>query len=150
MLRSVVDQTVCYTATLIDGLVVARSGFNHSINYRSAMLFGVPRLVDDAEEKTAALAAIVDHILPGRSREIRANTDLELRSTRVLAMPIDEFSVKTRVGDPHDDEEDLDADTWAGVVPMSIAFGAPYASGDLRADLDEVPASVRTRAEFAV
>ncbi|MEZ5179548.1 MAG: pyridoxamine 5'-phosphate oxidase family protein [Acidimicrobiales bacterium] len=92
MLRSATSQTVCFTATIVDGLVVARSAFHHSLNYRSAVVLGVPRRVEDPDEQRAALDAIVDHVLPGRPAEVRAHHDTEVRTTRVLALAIDEAS----------------------------------------------------------
>ncbi|MCU1392773.1 MAG: hypothetical protein JWM34_1201 [Ilumatobacteraceae bacterium] len=144
MLRSATDQTVCYTATLVDGLVVARSAFHHSMNYRSVVVLGVPRKVTDGDEKLAALDAVVDHVLPGRSGEVRPHTDKEVRATSVLALSIDEASAKVRTGDPSDDDEDMAGDTWAGLVPMHVHFGAAVPAGDLRAGIP-VPASVYGR-----
>ncbi|MCU1368668.1 MAG: hypothetical protein JWN39_4307 [Ilumatobacteraceae bacterium] len=142
MLRSATDQTICYTATLIDGLVVARSAFHHSMNYRSVVVLGVPRRVTEADEKLAALNAVVDHVLPGRSSEVRDHTDKELRATSVLALSIDEASAKLRTGDPADDDEDMLGDVWAGVVPMHVHFGAPVAAADLRAGIAAPPSAL--------
>ncbi|MCU1400381.1 MAG: hypothetical protein JWN62_3490 [Acidimicrobiales bacterium] len=144
MLRTAADQTVCYTATLIDGLVVARSAFHHSMNYRSVVVIGVPRRVTEANEKVTALNAVVDHVLPGRSGEVRDHTDKELRATAVLALSIDEASAKLRTGDPSDDDEDMRGDAWAGIVPMHVHFGAPVPAEDLRAGI-AAPPSARGR-----
>lgn len=142
MLRSATGQTVCFTATLVDGLVVARSAFHHSMNYRSAVVLGVPRLVDDPEEKVRALDAIVDHVLPGRPGEVRGHHDVEVRTTRVLALAIDEASAKVRTGGPVDEEADLAGDAWAGVVPVHLAYGEPIPADDLHPDGHAIPPSV--------
>lgn len=131
MLRSIVDNPVCLTVTLIDGLVVARSGFHSSMNYRSVMLMGKPRLVESDEERALALDAIVDHVIPGRVADLRGHTRVELRQTTVLALPIIEGSAKVRVGDPVDDEADLSGNAWAGIVPLALVAGAPSDAGDL-------------------
>jgi nitroimidazol reductase NimA-like FMN-containing flavoprotein (pyridoxamine 5'-phosphate oxidase superfamily) len=144
MLRSATGQTVCFTATLVDGLVVARSAFHHSMNYRSAVVLGVPRLVDDPAEKVEALDALVDRVVPGRSAEVRSHLDVEVRTTRVLALAIDEASAKVRTGDPIDEPDDLAGDAWAGVIPVHLGYGAPVPAADLRPELHAaVPASVR-------
>ena len=131
MLRSIVGNPVCLTVTLIDGLVVARSGFHSSMNYRSVMLLGSPRLVESDEERAVALDAIVDHVMPGRVADLRRPTRVELRQTQVLALPITEGAAKVRIGDPIDDEADLSGDAWAGVVPLGLRAGEPVASQDL-------------------
>lgn len=146
MLRSAATQTVCFTATIVDGLVVARSAFHHSMNYRSVVVIGVPRLVDDPDEKAGALDAIVDHVLAGRPQEVRGHHEVEVRTTRVLALGIEEASVKVRTGGPVDDEDDLSGDAWAGVVPVRLAFGEPEPVDELPAHRREPPASVRARA----
>lgn len=142
MLRAATGASVCFTATIVDGLVVARSAFHHSMNYRSVVVLGVPRLVDDPEEKVRALDAIVDHVIAGRPQEVRGHHDVEVRTTRVLALAIDEASAKVRTGGPIDDEADLAGDAWAGVVPVQLAFGAPVPADDLRPDRQAIPASV--------
>ncbi|MDE2575460.1 MAG: pyridoxamine 5'-phosphate oxidase family protein [Rhodospirillales bacterium] len=116
---------VCLTATLIDGYVLARSGFHHSVNYRSVMCFGTARLVEATEEKTAALKGFVDRLFPGRWDTLRPPTAQELKATAVLAMPIREAAAKMRSGPPGDDPEDLTWPAWAGVLPLHIAPGAP-------------------------
>jgi nitroimidazol reductase NimA-like FMN-containing flavoprotein (pyridoxamine 5'-phosphate oxidase superfamily) len=121
----------CVTATLLDGLVLARSAFHHSVNYRSVCIFGKASLVTDEAEKTAALTALVEHVLAGRSTDARPPTLSELRSTTVLRLPIVEASAKVRVGPPIDDAEDLSLDVWAGVLPLSTAVGGPIPAPDL-------------------
>lgn len=133
---------VCCTITLVDGLVVARSGFSSSMNYRSVMVFGTARAVTDGDERRRALDAIVDHVLPGRSRELRAPTVKELAATKVIALPLGEASAKVRTGDPVDDPGDLGAATWAGVIPLMILPGPPVPAADLRPGVP-VPPSVQ-------
>ncbi len=111
---------VCLTVTLVDGLVLARSAFHHSINYRSVVVLGKAGLVTDPEEKNAALEALTEHIVPGRWADVRWPNALELKATTVLRLPIDEASAKIRTGDPVDDEEDYSMDVWAGVLPLRI------------------------------
>jgi nitroimidazol reductase NimA-like FMN-containing flavoprotein (pyridoxamine 5'-phosphate oxidase superfamily) len=109
---------VCLTVSLIDGLVLARAAMHHSANYRSAMLIGRARVVDDETEKRTALQAVVEHIVPGRWKDVRAPTENELKATAVLAIPIEEASAKLRIGGPLDEEEDYALPTWAGVIPL--------------------------------
>ena len=116
-------QQVCVTVTLLDGLVCARAVFHHSMNYRSAVILGVARLVTEATEKLAALRAVTDHLVPGRWEHTRAPSRKELAATAVLALPLDEASVKVRSGGPKDDQEDYDSGIWAGVLPAALAFG---------------------------
>ncbi|MCW3473618.1 pyridoxamine 5'-phosphate oxidase family protein [Limobrevibacterium gyesilva] len=115
----------CLTATLIDGYVLARSAFHHSINYRSVMCFGRPRLVADPEEKLAALAGFVNRLFPGRWDALRPVTEQEIKATSVLAMELTEASAKIRSGPPGDDEDDLTWPIWGGVLPVHLAAGAP-------------------------
>ncbi|MEA3078341.1 MAG: uncharacterized protein QOF60_3249 [Actinomycetota bacterium] len=115
----------CVTVTLLDGLVLARSAFHHSMNYRSVMLFGSAELVTDGDEKLSALLAIVDHMEPGRSAACRPPTESELRSTLVVRFPIDEGSAKVRTGGPIDDAEDVALPHWAGVIPLALVRGEP-------------------------
>ncbi|HKP68432.1 MAG TPA: pyridoxamine 5'-phosphate oxidase family protein, partial [Pyrinomonadaceae bacterium] len=122
---------VCVTVTLIDGLVLARSAFHHSINYRSVVILGTATLVEDADEKAKALEAVTEHIVPGRWAEVRWPTELELKATSVLRVPIVESSAKVRTGDPKDDEEDYAMDVWAGVLPLTLTPGEPIADGRL-------------------
>jgi nitroimidazol reductase NimA-like FMN-containing flavoprotein (pyridoxamine 5'-phosphate oxidase superfamily) len=126
MLRNL-DQgiPVCITVTLLDGLVLARSIFNHSMNYRSVVILGTATLVDDPAEKLAALRVLSEHILPHRWDDVREPNEKELKATSVLTIPIDEFSAKVRVGPPVDDEEDYSFPTWAGVIPLEMTPGAP-------------------------
>ncbi|MFN0028126.1 MAG: pyridoxamine 5'-phosphate oxidase family protein [Acidimicrobiales bacterium] len=131
---------VSLAVTHVDGLVLARSAFHHSINYRSVVLFGRAREVTDVTEKSAALDAIVDHIVPGRRAFLRANTAKELAGTSVLAMGLEEASTKTRVGPPVDDAEDMEADVWAGVLPLEMTPGTPLPDVD---NVGELPDHVR-------
>jgi nitroimidazol reductase NimA-like FMN-containing flavoprotein (pyridoxamine 5'-phosphate oxidase superfamily) len=118
---------VCVTVTLVDGLVLARSAFHHSMNYRSVMAIGRTRPVTDPDEKEAALRALVEHIVPGRSAEIRGADRRELAATAVLALPLDEVSAKVRTGPPKDDDADYDLPIWAGVLPLALTPGEPAA-----------------------
>ena len=142
MLRTIRDGAdVCVTVTLVDGLVLARSVFHHSMNYRSVMVFGAPREVTEPDEKLRALEAITEHVARGRWADARPPNDMELRGTTVLAVEIDEASAKARRGPPGDDEEDYDLPVWAGVVPVRTAFGAAEADPQLPAAI-EAPAYV--------
>jgi nitroimidazol reductase NimA-like FMN-containing flavoprotein (pyridoxamine 5'-phosphate oxidase superfamily) len=114
------DVQVCVTVTLLDGLVLARSVFNHSINYRSVVVLGTATIVED-DEKAVALKAFTEHIAPGRWDEARQPTELELKATWILWLPLSETSAKVRSGPPEDDPEDLDFPAWAGVVPVHLA-----------------------------
>lgn len=116
---------VCITVTLLDGFVLARSVFNHSMNYRSVVILGQATLVDDPAEKLEALRTLSEHILPGRWADSRGPNERELKATSVLRVPIEEFSAKVRTGPPIDDEEDYAFPTWAGVVPLEIKAGTP-------------------------
>ena len=118
----------------MDGLVLARSTFHHSINYRSVVLFGNGETVDDPTEKAAVLDALVEHLVPGRNADARAARDDELRKTLVIRLPIDEASAKIRTGGPIDDEEDLALPIWAGVVPLTLTAGPPIDAEDLSSD----------------
>jgi uncharacterized protein len=121
----------CLTVTLIDGLVLARSAFHHSINYRSVVVFGEARAVADPAERLVALAAFTDKLVPGRWGEVRPPSAKELKGTRALAMSLDEASAKLRRGPPVDDDEDHELDVWAGVIPLRLAAGAPLADPQL-------------------
>ena len=127
----------CVTITLLDGLVLARSAFHHSMDYRCVVLFGAMEDVTDRAEKHAATVALVDHLAPGRSAEARLPTDAELDATRFLRLPIVEGSVKVREGGPVDDEADLSWPVWAGQVPLRSVFGEPVP--DLAGDPRPVP-----------
>jgi uncharacterized protein len=134
---------VCITVTLLEGLVLARSIFNHSMNYRSVVILGKATLVDDPEEKLAALRILSEHILPGRWKDSRQPNERELKATSVLRVPIEEFSAKVRLGPPVDDEEDYAFPTWAGVVPLEMVAGKPIDDARLLPG-KEVPAYVRS------
>ena len=126
MLRNLAQGVdVCVTVTLVDGLVLARSAFHHSINYRSVVVLGKATLVEDADEKNKALEALTEHIVPNRWADVRWPTELELKATSVLKLAIEEASAKIRTGDPKDDEEDYAMDVWAGVLPLSLSTGEP-------------------------
>lgn len=125
MLRSLSGAQVCVTITLLDGLVLARSAFHHSMNYRSVVLLGEAVKVDDPAEKERAFDVIVDHVLPGRSQVARATNASELRTTLVLRVPIQEGSAKVRTGGAIDEDDDLDLPVWAGVIPLVLTPGAP-------------------------
>ena len=116
---------VCVTVTLVDGLVLARSAFHHSINYRSVVVFGRARLVESEEEKGSALEAFTEHIMRGRWAEVRWPTPEETAATTVVALPLGEASAKVRTGPPIDDEEDYELPVWAGVLPLRVEPGAP-------------------------
>ncbi len=142
MLRNLANGIdVCVTVTLIDGLVLARSAFHHSINYRSVVILGNAELVENAEEKDKALEAFTEHIIPGRWAEVRWPTKLELKATSVLKLPIEEASAKVRIGDPKEDEEDYAMDVWAGVIPLTVSSGEPIPDTKLRSGI-EPPAHV--------
>jgi nitroimidazol reductase NimA-like FMN-containing flavoprotein (pyridoxamine 5'-phosphate oxidase superfamily) len=138
MLRSL-DRgiAVCVTVTLLDGLVLARSVFNHSMNYRSVVILGTATLVDDPAEKIAALRALSEHILPSRWDDSRQPNEKELKATSVLRIPIQEFSAKVRVGPPIDDEEDMSFPTWAGVIPLTMTVESPIADEGCQRELPE-------------
>jgi uncharacterized protein len=137
MLRQLKESVpVCVTVTLLDGLVLARSVFNHSMNYRSVVILGKATLVEDPQEKLAALQSISEHIIPGRWADARQPNERELKQTSVLRLPIEEFSAKVRTGPPIDDEEDYSFPTWAGVVPLEMIAGAPI--NDPRLDVRTV------------
>ena len=142
MLRSLDEGIdVCLTVTLVDGLVLARSAFHHSINYRSVVIFGIARLVEDPAEKLNALHAFTDHIVHDRWQDVRPPTDSELRATTVLKIPLEEVSAKVRTGPPLDDEEDYALSVWAGVVPLTVTAGVPI--DDERLNGIEAPDYVR-------
>jgi nitroimidazol reductase NimA-like FMN-containing flavoprotein (pyridoxamine 5'-phosphate oxidase superfamily) len=124
---------VCVTVTLVDGLVLARSAFHHSINYRSVVVFGRARVVESEEEKSAALEAFTEHVMPGRWADVRWPNAQELAATTVLALPLAEASAKIRTGPPIDDEEDYQLAVWAGVLPLGVEPRAPEADPRLHA-----------------
>lgn len=116
---------VCITVTLLDGLVLARSIFNHSMNYRSVVVLGTATAIENREEKLAALQSLSEHILPGRWKDTRHPNEQELKATSILQLPIQEFSAKVRQGPVIDDEEDYSFPTWAGIIPLSMVGQAP-------------------------
>lgn len=133
---------ICATVTLLDGLVLARSAFHHSMNYRSVVVMGTAEVVDDPDEKSAALHVFVERMVPGRQAMIRQNTVKEIQGTGVLRVALDKASAKVREGGPIDDDEDYELPIWAGVVPVTETFGAPV--GDDRSpDGVDVPDNVR-------
>ena len=132
------DQPVCLTVTRLDGLVLARSGFEHSVNHASAMLFGTPHLVSDPKDKERHLKAMFDHIYPSRWEQLRPMTDLELRATAVIGMDIAEASVKTRTGPSDEPDEDRAWPIWAGTLPISWQTAHAEADADNLAPLPEV------------
>ena len=133
-LRAGVD--VCVTVTLVDALVLARSAFHNSINYRSVVVFGRARAVEDETEKLTALHAFTEHVAPGRWAEVRQPTSNELKATAVLALPLAEGSAKVRTGPPLDDEADYALPIWAGELPLRLATGEPVADPRLPAGLE--------------
>lgn len=136
MLRNLANGIeVCVTVTLVDGLVLARSAFHHSVNYRSVMIFGRAQTVEDEDEKYRALHALTEHIVPHRWDDVRLPNSKELKATTVLRLPIEEASAKIRTRSPVDDEEDYDLNVWAGVIPLKIAAGAPENDARLKADI---------------
>ena len=133
----------CLTVTVVDGLVLARSAFHHSMNYRSVMLFGRPEAVADAAEKRRAALAIVEHMVPGRAADTREPTDSELRSTLVVRLPVAEGSAKVRQGGPADDDADLGLSHWAGQIPLRLSALDPVGDAPPGAVAVPVPAYVR-------
>jgi len=132
---------VCVTVTLIDGLVLARSAFHHSMNYRSVVVFGRAQVIDGREEKLAALRALSEHMIRGRWDYVREPNEQELQQTTVLSVPLKEASAKIRTGQPIDDDKDYDLPIWAGILPLRISTESPVADPRLRMDL-EIPAHV--------
>jgi hypothetical protein len=130
---------VCVTVTLVDGLVLARSAFHHSINYRSVVIFGKAKLIDDEADKMNALRAFTEHLVPNRWAEIRPPTPNELKATTVLALPLEEASAKVRIGDPVDDEEDYAMNVWAGVIPLRFIAEEPINDARLKNEIEAPP-----------
>ena len=130
---------VCVTASLFDGWVMARSGFNHSANYRSVMCFGTARALIDPAEKEQALAGFMEKRFPGRWGKLRPVNHQELKATLVLTMPIEEVSAKVRTGPPHDDPEDLAWPVWAGVLPVLLGYAAPVPAPDMPPGVTDAP-----------
>lgn len=139
--------TVCVTVTELDGLVAGRSAFHHSMNYRSAVVIGAARLVDDPTERARALDLLVDHMIPGRSATLRPSTRKELAATAVIAVPLAEASMKVRSGGPIDEPADVEAGVWGGHIPLRSTSSGPVSGPDSHHD---VPADVTRRAaEFS-
>jgi nitroimidazol reductase NimA-like FMN-containing flavoprotein (pyridoxamine 5'-phosphate oxidase superfamily) len=130
---------VCVTVTLVDGLVMARSAFHHSMNYRSVVVLGTATAVEDEGEKREALRTIVEHVAPGRWAQAREPNATELKATSVLRLPIEEASAKIRTGPPVDDEEDYALPVWAGVIPLRLVAQAPVADARLHAEAPAPP-----------
>lgn len=127
---------VCLTVTLVDGLVLARSAFHHSINYRSVVVFGQATVVSGREDKLAALFALSEHFIPGRWDEVRGPSEPELMATTVLTLRLEEVSAKVRTGPPIDDEEDYGLPVWAGVIPFELSVGSPIADPRLPQNIE--------------
>ncbi|MEZ0580099.1 pyridoxamine 5'-phosphate oxidase family protein [Nocardioides sp. MH1] len=143
-LRTAITTDVCVTVTELDGLVASRCAFGHSMNYRSAVVIGRARLVDDARERQHALDLIVDHMIPGRAATLRASTRKELAATAVLALPLREASMKERTGGPVDEDDDVATGVWGGHIPLRRVALRPVSGPDSHQD---VPADVLSRAE---
>jgi nitroimidazol reductase NimA-like FMN-containing flavoprotein (pyridoxamine 5'-phosphate oxidase superfamily) len=136
MLRSVgAGVEVCVEVTVIDALVLARSAFHHSMNYRSVVIFGTATMIEAQDEKVAALRALSEHMIPGRWDDVRQPNDAELQQTTVLSIPLTEVSAKIRSGPPLDDEEDYELPIWAGVIPLRLSADAPVADSKLKSNL---------------
>ncbi len=148
MLRASIDAEVCVTITLLDGLVLARSAFHHSMNYRAVVLLGVATKVIDEAAKRHAFEVIVEHVMPGRTQEARAANDSELRATLVLQLAIEEGSAKVRTGGPVDDADDMDLPVWAGVVPLRLTPSRPIQDPQ-QTQLLPVPVVRSTRSDGA-
>jgi uncharacterized protein len=139
---------VCVTVTLVDGLVLARSAFHHSINYRSVVILGAATMVAAAEQKMTALRAFTEHVIPGRWDDVREPNEQELKGTSVLALPLLEVSAKVRTGPPKDDEEDMAIPVWAGELPLRITAGSPVDDPQLSAGVSP-PAYVTSYSRHA-
>ena len=125
----------CVTITHLDGLVLARSAFNSSMNYRSLMVFGTARLISDEEEKKRSFDTLVEHLLPGRLADLRESTRKELNATSLLSLPLETFSIKSSNGPPDDARRDVDTPIWAGVIPLELKAGEPVSAPDMVADI---------------
>ncbi|MGA2860971.1 MAG: pyridoxamine 5'-phosphate oxidase family protein [Steroidobacteraceae bacterium] len=146
MLRTLTQGVpVCITITLLDGLVLARSAFHHSLNYRSVVVIGNARLVGDKDEKMRALHLITNHVVPRRWEEVRSPNELELRQSSVLALPLAEVSAKIRSGPPVDDDADYSLSVWAGVVPIKTQLGTPMNDGRVLTDIPDIDLARFTR-----
>ncbi len=139
---------VCVTVTLVDGLVLARSAFHHSMNYRSVVILGTAHAIEDPAEKTRALEAFTNHIMPGRWDAVRPVRDAEVKATTVLKLPLKEMSAKIRTGPPKDEPEDYELPIWAGVLPLALKAGDPIADAKLP-DEAVMPAILKTYSRAA-
>ena len=136
MLRSMKrGAEICVTTAIVDGLVVARSPFHNSMNYRSVVVYGTPRFVEDPEEQSAAFEAITEHVVPGRWGDSRPPNEKESKGTLIVAITLDEASAKVREGGPSDEPEDYDLPFWAGVLPISTRYGSPIVDEKLTVDV---------------
>jgi len=143
MLRTLSEGVpVCVTVTLVDGLVLARSAFHHSVNYRSVVMLGAARLVEDPAEKMEALRLFTEHVMKGRWDEVRWPTEQEMKATTVLALPLEEVSAKVRTGGPVDDEADYTLPVWAGVLPLEMVPQEPIADPQRKVD-QPLPAYIK-------
>jgi nitroimidazol reductase NimA-like FMN-containing flavoprotein (pyridoxamine 5'-phosphate oxidase superfamily) len=149
IVKATPHEPVCLTVTLIDGLVAARSGFHHSVNYRSAVVHGLARAVKDAQEHDHALQLITEHLLPGRYDEIRPMTPQERKATGVVALTIEAASAKVRDGGPVDDAEDEHLGLWGGVLPVTTAIGRGVPDSWTPQGMGEPASLARARAKFA-
>lgn len=138
---------VCIAVTLVDGLVLARSAFHHSVNYRSVVVFGRASMVEEHEAKLAALFAFSEHVIPGRWNDVRKPTEQELKATTVLSLPLLEVSAKVRTGPPIDDEADYALDVWAGVLPLRMTAGEPINDPRLSEDIEPPAYTLKYRRE---
>jgi uncharacterized protein len=138
---------VCLTITVVDGLVLARSAFHHSMNYRSVVIFGRAELVEEREAKLAALLAFSEHVIPGRWDDVRPPSEQELKATTVLALPLVEVSAKVRSGPPLDDEDDYTLNVWAGVIPLKIVAGEPISDPRLPERIEPPPYALSYKRE---
>jgi nitroimidazol reductase NimA-like FMN-containing flavoprotein (pyridoxamine 5'-phosphate oxidase superfamily) len=143
-LRAALDSPVCVTVTHVDGVVLARSAFHHSINYRSAMIYGTARIVDDPGERLDGLRAITEQLAPGQWDVVRLPDRKELAKTAVVALSLEEASVKVRQGPPNDDEDDYTLPVWAGVLPLTVSWGAPEPDPRLAPGIS-IPAHISDR-----
>jgi len=148
MLRTLVQGIdVCIAVTLVDGLVLARSAFHHSVNYRSVVIFGRAAMVEEKEAKLAALFAFSEHVIPGRWNDVREPTEQELKATTVLSLPLLEVSAKVRTGPPIDDEEDYALNVWAGVLPLRMIAGEPINDPRLPTSIEPPAYTIKYRRE---
>jgi hypothetical protein len=130
---------ICITVTVLDGIVLARSAFNMSMNYRAVVIHGHARLVSDPDERMKAFRALMEHVVPGHWDDVRPPNDVELRQTLVTAIKLDEASAKVSTGPPQDEPEDLDLPVWAGVIPLELVAGAPVRDDGVPAEIEAPP-----------